>query len=141
MVMWSLSINNLLKVLSVVLLLALVACKGNRTNLPRLEFTHDSCDVGTILKSHPKVDFDIEFKNTGAQMLNVYLVKSSCSCTEVNSVDSFVKPGEKGHIRGTFDMSNYPARRIRKHLVVFSNGTKEPIHYKIVGDVTYKSKN
>ena len=139
MEMWSLS-NNLLKGLSVVFLLALVACKGNQTRLPRLEFSHDSCDLGTIYKNSPIKDFDIEFRNTGAQTLNVFKVKSTCSCTVVNAVDSFVEPGAKGHIRGTFDMSRYPARRIRKHLVVFSNGTKEPVHYSIVGDVTYKKK-
>ena len=132
--------NNAIKGLSVAFLLVLCACKGNQTSQPRLEFSHDSCDVGTILKSHPQVDFDIEFRNTGAQTLNVYRVKSSCSCTVINEVDSFVEPGGKGHIKGTFDMSAYPARRIRKHIVVFSNGTNEPIHYKIVGDVTYKKK-
>ena len=137
--MLGLSNNNLIKGLSVAFLLGLAACKGNQTNLPRIEFTHDSCNVGTILKSDPEKAFDIEFKNTGAQTLNVYKVKSACSCTTIHSVDSFVEPGAKGHIRGTFDMSEYPAMHIKKTISVFSNASDQPVHYSIVGDVTYNN--
>ena len=131
-------VKSFIKGLSVAFLLAICGCKGNQTNLPRLEFSHDSCDVGKVKKSSPVKDFDIEFKNTGGQTLNVYNVKPTCSCTEVSAVDSFVEPGAKGHIRGTFDMSDYPAGHIIKHVVVFSNGTDKPMNYFIVGDITYE---
>ena len=127
------------RAMAVLALLSLLACREvNRQ--PVLSFAEEATEIGTLYKDSPIADFDIQFTNEGGQRLNVYKIVTSCTCTEILSLDSLTDTGDEGHIRGRLDMTDYPPGRFAKELIVFSNGSKEPTHYHLVGELKYKSK-
>ena len=127
------------RAMAVLALLSLCAC-NKVSKLPVLAFESESTEIGILYKDSPIADFDIQFTNEGGQRLNVYKIVTSCTCTEILSLDSLTDKGDEGHIRGRLDMTDYPPGRFAKELIVFSNGSKEPIHYHLVGELKYKSK-
>lgn len=127
------------RAMAVLALLSLCAC-NKVSKLPVLAFESESTEIGVLYKDSPIADFDITFKNKGGQRLNVYKIVTSCTCTEVLSLDSLTETGKEGHIRGRLDMTDYPPGRFAKELIVFSNGSDTPVHYQLIGELKYKKK-
>lgn len=134
--MWVLYINRAMAVLA---LLSLISCR-QVSKQPVLSFEEEAVEIGTLYKDSPIADFDIQFTNEGGQRLNVYKIVTSCTCTEILSLDSLTDTGDEGHIRGRLDMTDYPPGRFAKELIIFSNGSDEPLHYHLVGELKYKNR-
>lgn len=133
--MWVLYINRAMAVFA---LLSLISCR-QVSKQPILSFEEETIELGTLYKNSPVADFDILFRNDGGQRLNIYKIVTSCTCTEILSLDSLTDKGCEGHIRGRLDMTDYPPGRFAKELIIFSNGSDEPLHYHLAGELKYKN--
>jgi hypothetical protein len=118
-------------------LLSLIGCK-KQIGQPKLVFSAESVEMGVLYKDNPYADFEIECRNEGAQRLNIYRVTTGCPCTEVLSVDSFIEPDEKGIIKGRLNLQEKPPGFFSEELVIFSDGSEEPLHYFLDGELKYK---
>lgn len=77
--------------------------------------------------------------NDGKDDLLIYVVVTSCGCTDVEWTKTAIKPGEKGTIKATYSNEDgaYP---FDKTLSVYMSSSEKPTILHIRGEVTNKKK-
>ena len=77
----------------------------NDVNAPKLVIEESTHDFGTI-KAGKVVNWTVNFKNSGASLLEIKDVKTSCGCTAAVVSGKKINPGESGSIKIEFDSTN-----------------------------------
>lgn len=112
----------------IVLFSAFLISKNSRDpkiNGPKITFTEDKHDFGTV-KQGPPVETFFEFTNTGADKLIVTNVQPSCGCTGAIIEDKKeYAPGEKGKVKVTFNTEGRSGHN-EKTITVESNDASNP---------------
>lgn len=92
-------------------------------------------DMGVFNHETPKKTTEIEIGNTGEALLHIKSVLSQCECTQILSVDSVLRPGEKGTIVVSMDLSKYLADTIYKQInVISSDPERHVLPIELMGD-------
>lgn len=111
-----------------------------KKNAPKIVFTTESYDFGTVKEGDP-VKFTFELKNNGIDDLIIRKTKASCGCTASNPEKTTLKKGESSKIDIDFN-SNGKKGEQHKTVTVISNDPDKPsIVLNIKGTVTHKESN
>lgn len=114
---------------------------GKKSEIPMAklyipELTHDFGKV----KEGDVEKYTFKIQNTGADILNIKDIKTSCGCTAALVSDKSLKPGQEGTIRVELDTKNRSGRMVRT-VTVFSNDLSAPTKIITVSaDVQKKEK-
>lgn len=92
---------------------------------PRISFTTDQHDFGTVLQGKT-VEYTFQFENKGTEDLWIKEVTTSCGCTAALVSSNTIKPGEKGEIKVSYD-SQGRAGMVSRTITVVSNDVVEPV--------------
>lgn len=71
------------------------------------------------------LDWNVNVKNIGNELLEIKDVKTSCGCTAAVLSGNKLKPGESGNLKVEFDTSNRSGLTSRT-ITLFTNDTKQP---------------
>jgi hypothetical protein len=93
--------------------------KESKKSVPKIAFEKSVHDFGRVIEGE-KITYAFRFSNPGDNDLLISDVKASCGCTVPEFTKEPLKPGEKGHIKITFDSSNRKGFQ-NKSITVISN--------------------
>ena len=96
-------------------------------------------DFGTIgVKDGPQT-CTFTVTNDGKDDLHIYVVVTSCGCTDVDWTRDAIKPGQKGTITATYSNEDGPYP-FDKTVSVYMSSSEKPTILHIRGEVTKKKK-
>lgn len=98
-----------------------------------IKFTHTEHDYGEIEQNSDGI-CEFKFKNLGDEPLILSNVRSSCGCTVPEWPKDPIKKAKEGVIKVKYNTRIVGA--FSKTIVVYSNGSEEPVYLKIKGVVT-----
>lgn len=97
----------------------------------------ETVDCGQVIFRHP-VTAEFVMKNEGNRPLRIEKVLKSCGCTDVVYPEGRIGAGESFVVKATYDAKQMGS--FVKQLLVYSNGSKEPLllsmRGRVVGQVT-----
>ncbi|MCD7936981.1 MAG: DUF1573 domain-containing protein [Tannerellaceae bacterium] len=97
-----------------------------------VEKTHD---FGNIIETDGEVSHEFIIKNTGSAPLVITRVTASCGCTTPDWTKAPIEAGQSGVIKVTYNPKGRPGP-FRKSISVGSNGSKTPLQFIVMGNVT-----
>jgi len=92
----------------------------------QLLFKNETVSVGEIFDNEP-TDARFEFKNTGADPLEIRYIKPACGCTVPEMDKTVYEPGESGTITVTFDPKGKRGST-QRGIRVYTNSKLKPVH-------------
>lgn len=101
---------------------------------PKVQFTEDKHDFGTIKEDGGDVSHIFGFKNTGDKPLVISQVKTPCGCTTPKWTRDTIAPGKGGYVEAVFDPLHRPGV-FDKVLTVETNAIPNKYFLTITGDV------
>jgi len=91
---------------------------------PKIQLDFASHDFGEIPEGKI-VDWTVNFKNVGQNVLEIQDVRTSCGCTAAVVSGKSIKPGESGSLKIEFDSTN-KSGKISKTVSILSNDQENP---------------
>ncbi len=128
-----------ISILSFALFLGITAFINAQTKDPKITFSEESFDFGTINEEKGPVTKEFPFTNTGGAPVIIQGVKASCGCTTPDWTKDPVLPGKKGIVKATYNPQNRPGP-FNKSITVTSNAENNTVILTIKGTVTPKPK-
>ncbi len=128
-----------ISILTLAFFLGLSAFVNAQTKDPKITFSEESFDFGTINEEKGPVTKEFSFTNTGGSPLIVQGVKASCGCTTPDWTKDPVLPGKKGIVKATYNPQNRPGQ-FNKTITVTSNAENATVILTIKGIVNPKPK-
>ena len=129
---------NLIKYVSIFLLISLISCSGEN----KLEIGQKTSmkidklfDAGTRVKGEViEAKFNIE--NTGDYPLVFGEIKGSCSCTVAEKPDAPILPGEKGVILAKVDTESFRINsEVSKYVTLVANTEPNRVTLRITAQI------
>jgi hypothetical protein len=96
-------------------------------------------DFETFKEEVGLTSYSFEFVNTGSQPVIINQVRSSCGCTSPEWSKEPVAPGQKGHIKATFNPKNRPGP-FNKTITITANTNPAVTILRIKGNVIAREK-
>jgi hypothetical protein len=90
----------------------------------RLVIDQRKYDLGNVTEGK-KVDLHVRLKNSGAKVLNIEKIKSSCGCTATMLSKKELKPGESTNLKIELDTTGRKGR-LSRTVTIHSNDPIEP---------------
>jgi len=108
----------------VLLFSAFAGVSAEAESRPKIQFEKTILDIGHVVEGE-SIPGKFTFRNTGAAVLEIQQPETSCGCTVASVKPERLKPGEKGEIEFTLDLTNIrgPAE---KTITVPSNDPETP---------------
>ena len=128
-----------ISILLFVLFFSITAFINAQTKDPKITFTEETFDFGTINEEKGPVTKEFSFTNTGGAPVIVQGVKASCGCTTPDWTKDPVLPGKKGVVKATYNPQNRPGP-FNKSITVTSNAENNIVVLTIKGTVTPKPR-
>ena len=128
-----------ISILLFVLFFSITAFINAQTKDPKITFTEETFDFGTINEEKGSVTKEFSFTNTGGAPVIVQGVKASCGCTTPDWTKDPVLPGKKGVVKATYNPQNRPGP-FNKSITVTSNAENNIVVLTIKGTVTPKPR-
>jgi len=128
-----------ISILLFVLFFSITAFINAQTKDPKITFTEETFDFGTINEEKGSVTKEFSFTNTGGAPVIVQGVKASCGCTTPDWTKDPVLPGKKGVVKATYNPQNRPGP-FNKSITVTSNAENNTVVLTIKGTVTPKPR-
>lgn len=97
-------------------------------------FDEQRHDFGEVQENLGVVTHNFEFRNAGNEPLVISKVRTSCGCTVPEYSEEPIAPGERGHVKITFNPSGRPGK-FSKSINVYTNTTPERTILRILGNV------
>jgi len=94
-------------------------------NNSNIVFKEQTVSLGEVFDTE-KRDLSFEFKNTGAEPLEIRHIKPACGCTATEMAQTVYEPGETGTINVTFDPSGKRGR-VKRGIKIYTNSKFEPV--------------
>lgn len=91
---------------------------------PKLKLSRNQHNFG-IVNEGEVVSAELEFRNSGSELLKISEVKSSCGCTATVLSKKELKPGETGKIKIKLDTSEREGK-ITRTVTILSNDPQQP---------------
>lgn len=104
---------------------------------PKIDADKTVHHFGQIWWKQP-VSVEYKITNRGNSPLLLHRVEASCACSVVQWNESFIKPGEQGRIKVTFDAK--ALGHFEKTVSIHSNASPSVLHLKFVGEVVTEVK-
>ncbi len=120
------------------LLLAVLPAVAQREFGGTVRFDKTVHDFGTVDVKDGALNCSFEVTNIGSEVLNIFAVTTTCSCTKVSWTKGDIAPGAKGTIEVSYsnDEGPYP---FDKALHVYLSGFDRPVILHVKG-VTIKAR-
>ena len=120
------------------LLLATVNFAMAQKKYAEIKFENTTYDFGKFSEDEPVQKCVFTFTNSGNMPLIINQAIASCGCTVPSYTKTPIKPGEKGHIKVTYNGKNTFPGHFKKTITVRTNGVNEMTRLYIVGDMVEK---
>ncbi|MFV0266120.1 MAG: DUF1573 domain-containing protein, partial [Draconibacterium sp.] len=100
---------------------------------PIMAFTKKLHNFGKV-KAGQQISFSFKFENSGDADLRIDSLNIDCGCLDVIYPREAIKEGTSNFVDVVFDSSG-EVGRVLKQIIVYSNGSVEPITLSIVSEV------
>ncbi len=118
------------KYLLLLLTLSICSCSDDPA---QLKLSEDVINIGNVSDDPNLLQYKINLKNIGDQLLLIENIRTSCSCVEGHVENVLLKGGEKTVLTIDVDTKNFDEGEINRELGIYSNSKDSPAILKIVG--------
>ena len=116
--------------LLLLLTLSICSCSDDPA---QLKLSEDVINIGNVSDDPNLLQYKINLKNIGDQLLLIENIRTSCSCVEGHVENVLLKGGEKTVLTIDVDTKNFDEGEINRELGIYSNSKDSPAILKIVG--------
>jgi hypothetical protein len=85
--------------LNYIFIFLIASCSQNKLKKAEMKIVQDEIDIKLV--SEP-VNFQFQIKSVGTDTLKIFKYASSCGCTNVSLLKSFIPPGDSAFLNGTY---------------------------------------
>src|SRR5204863_5703315 len=118
------------RILTIIAAAVLTAGAARAADTPKIQFERTVLDLGKVTEGEVPTGKFL-FQNTGAAVLEMSKLNTSCGCTVAAVKPEKLKPGETGEITFTLDLTNIRGPT-EKSITVPSNDPQTPVTYLLI---------